>query len=938
MMQNSRFTDDTISFAASTITHALRGRRVMSRVESPTQRWAERLYHSIYYRIIYIAAAFASLCLALWEPPVQNGVGNTTFLATIRAIDATILAFVAFDLLYLQALLHTVDDNTDTDTVEESDKLWKVLQRIGIPRRGWLRLKLFTLLALSINLVCVIAGDLTMTRIAYPMRILRPILLLERLRNIRALVGNIITTAPSVFNILLILLMQMTFSGALAFSFYAGVNNSGQCMPFRGSGERASCSTFDGDATACRDYFSDLSESLTHLFELSTTSNFPGLIVPAYNCNRWNALFFVAHIIVSVYLLIPLFTAVSYASFFDQMKAEAQLRTSRMFLGFDVAFKTLSSKSSTIPKALVITKDVWLRLFALFRPTMPVSVASRLFDVIDETALGEIDALEFRRALCNFGPVIAECDEIDSKEEEVRNDNDDNKSVDELFDKLDEHVSFKKLANDDVTITDEGTERNFEKTSLLLPSKKMVAYGTTLFDNVLVNKKSTDDCNKNEWGSLPSDSSSKKSTLIQPTFLSNIVNSLREISNPNGSSPYQNEDNNNHLTKKQSSRYPRKCFRACRNCKGCICGRLEWNGYTMDWIRFYRRSIRSLLEKLWVTMILDIAVVVNAAAALSVLVLETDDIVSSPPSSIVSNLQVLETTAFSISLIGLLLKLFSYSPCIYWQLGWVQKSDILLLSLLILSYAITSSAKKVSDATADQLSIISVESNELTSVIMLLRFVRITRILQRLNGWGETVGSIVDTLPVLGRFLFAVILAFFSIAIIGMELFAGLLTPENEAVRTSSYGKAEPPLYNVINFDSLHGSFLCLFTVVVQGDWPMLMEAAVAATGKQARWYFVFCWACINAILLATAIGFIVESFQAYRQKRKKIKSDTNDGFSGIEDWRQLLIESSIRSKHKVNWKGVRFRRSQVTADVYTEIYRDELLDSFIETFQKRRR
>jgi len=961
-----------IEFAASTINHALRGRRVMSRLDSPTQRWAERVYHSLFYRAFYIIAAFGSLLLALWEPPVQTGGANRYdgSLAAVRAVDAAILFFVAFDLLYLQTILL---DN-ENDECEAGSNVSVSLKKLGIPRRGWLRLKLFTLLALSINLICVVIGDLTGRHVAYPMRMLRPVLLIERLRNIRALVGNIITTAPSVFNILLILLMQMTFSGALAFSFYAGVNNSGQCTPFRGSGQRASCSTFDGDATACRDYFSDLSESLTHLFELSTTSNFPGLIVPAYHCNKWNALFFVGHIVISVYLLVPLFTAVSYASFFDQMKAEAQLRTSRMFSGVDAAFKTLSSKSASIPDALVITKQSWIQLFAVLRPTMPLSVVSNIFDVFDETAIREIDALEFRRALCNFGPVNVDIEErtrashyannIES-EENGNDEDEDDKSVDDLFDALDEYVSFKeKPENDLVMMSDEKKRKDLalaltrvgredENSLLMFPSGRMAAYGTNYAESLKVlTKKNDDDSQQLEWGSFPLTLSSQSSrnngnhtNNKDSSFLTNLENGLREYSLPSSDSILQSQQNIALLSplKRQAHnrRRSRKCCRACRSFRGTLCGLLEFNHKTMQKLRLYRRMIRPFLEQLWVTIILDMAVVVNAAAALSILVIETDDIVSSNPPPIVSDLHTVESSAFFISLIGTLLKLFSYSPCVYWHLGWVQKADLLLLMLLILSYTITTWAKSFGDSiTAGHLSIVSIESNELTSVVMLLRFVRITRVLQRLNGWGQTVGSIIDTLPVLGRFLFAVLLAFFSIAIIGMELFAGLLTAKNDAVRTSSYGKAEPPLYDILNFDSLHGAFLCLFTVVVQGDWPMLMEAAVATTGKQARWYFVFCWACINAILLATAIGFIVESFQAYRQKRKRMSENGtkgSDGFSGIEDWRALLIESSLRGQNPVDWKGVRFIRSRGTADVYTEIYREELFQNFKETFTTRR-
>jgi hypothetical protein len=113
--------EDAVSYAASTITHALRGRRVMSRFDSPTQRWAERVYHNFYYRTSYIAAAFGSLILALWEPPVHSGQANphNRSLTAVRAVDAFILSFVAFDLFYLQN--HLLDDENEDNSDDNNN-------------------------------------------------------------------------------------------------------------------------------------------------------------------------------------------------------------------------------------------------------------------------------------------------------------------------------------------------------------------------------------------------------------------------------------------------------------------------------------------------------------------------------------------------------------------------------------------------------------------------------------------------------------------------------------------------------------------------------------------------------------------------------------------------------------------------------------------------
>jgi hypothetical protein len=153
-----------------------------------------------------------------------------------------------------------------------------------------LRVKLDTWLRLVANLTAVVVGEDLGVRVPYFARALRPLLLLERLRHVRKLCRNIAVAAPQVLNVAILLALHGLFSGVAGFELFAGLDDRGQCAAFRAQGV-PTCSTFDGDADACRNYFADLGESLQHLFELSTTSNFPGLMMPAYKCSPWNALF-----------------------------------------------------------------------------------------------------------------------------------------------------------------------------------------------------------------------------------------------------------------------------------------------------------------------------------------------------------------------------------------------------------------------------------------------------------------------------------------------------------------------------------------------------------------------------------------------------------------------------------------------------------------------
>ena len=54
-----------------------------------------------------------------------------------------------------------------------------------------------------------------------------------------------------------------------------------------------------------------------------------------------------------------------------------------------------------------------------------------------------------------------------------------------------------------------------------------------------------------------------------------------------------------------------------------------------------------------------------------------------------------------------------------------------------------------------------------------------------------------------------------------MEAFANKLSPNNPAVAESSYGAQD--LYN-LNFDGLADAYAVLFYLLVNNDWPVLME------------------------------------------------------------------------------------------------------------------
>ena len=150
---------------------------------------------------------------------------------------------------------------------------------------------------------------------------------------------------------------------------------------------------------------SNVGESVTHLIALTTGANFPSIIMPAFNCRGEYALFFVAYLLISFYVLLNITLAVAYDTFSAGMADEAVTKFSRVFGGFDLAFAELCERSKAQPEAESLLKQTFCDFFAVFRPDVPSDAAARLFDVFDSDGRGEIDRIEFRRLLLNFGRV-----------------------------------------------------------------------------------------------------------------------------------------------------------------------------------------------------------------------------------------------------------------------------------------------------------------------------------------------------------------------------------------------------------------------------------------------------------------------------------------------------------------------------------------------------
>ena len=378
--------------AAELVRNARLGRQP---VAAPTRSAliAQRLYHHPLYVGGVSAVICGALLLAAWEPPATQGAGlplTSGGLLVVRLIDALFLLVVAFDLLVVQRLYY-------------GTSAWR--------SRGWTTIKAVLLVALVLNLV--LTASLSSNVVPYIMRAARPVFLIERFRSVRQVALNVVRTVGAWANVMILLALHILCFSVLGYALFAGVDGT-NCVPFQGVAVGAACSAFD--PARCSDYFNTLENSAMQLFQLITLANYPAVAYGVWTCNHNSALYFVAYVVLGVYMLLSLTLAVTVAAFQKLMAREVVAKYDRMFTGFDLAFDELATRGpggggkadggGGGDDGGRLQRADFLRFFGALRPDVEGECAALFFDVFDDAAAGGrggVDKLCFRRLMLNFG-------------------------------------------------------------------------------------------------------------------------------------------------------------------------------------------------------------------------------------------------------------------------------------------------------------------------------------------------------------------------------------------------------------------------------------------------------------------------------------------------------------------------------------------------------
>ena len=174
-------------------------------------------------------------------------------------------------------------------------------------------------LALLFLVMHVILAPVTLLswRLVGLLRIARPYFFVHHIYPLRRSFLSVASTVPSVFAIILLLCCQIALAALVAMVLFYG--------------------EVEGDM-----YFPDFITSCTNLFALVTAANYPDIMIPAYQDNPWNAIFFVVFLVVGNFFLLNLVMGTLYERIQDFLIREWQQQYTRRHLAVRLCYSILT--------------------------------------------------------------------------------------------------------------------------------------------------------------------------------------------------------------------------------------------------------------------------------------------------------------------------------------------------------------------------------------------------------------------------------------------------------------------------------------------------------------------------------------------------------------------------------------------------------------------
>eukprot|EP00808_Paulinella_micropora_P021164 g68226.t1 len=265
---------DKATIAAAYISDAMYARGTYH-IYRPPQLWVYRVLYSRRFGLLLFLLLCLQLSLALFEPPCNPKL-CWAFPAT-HALEAVILAF---HMLHAQCQLYAMGGHAFLRNP------WRV---------AYLSITIIALLNVLLSLCLIAAGVVSYNSTPTSMflaRVLRPFFLLASFKRLRRISHRCYVTIIAVLPILILNLIVISVFACLGYVFFSSI---------------------PGYAS-----FATVSDAWISLYTLTTTANFPDVMLPAYNAKPWSALYFVMFLTISFFIFNNLILGTVYNNYKTQ--------------------------------------------------------------------------------------------------------------------------------------------------------------------------------------------------------------------------------------------------------------------------------------------------------------------------------------------------------------------------------------------------------------------------------------------------------------------------------------------------------------------------------------------------------------------------------------------------------------------------------------------
>uniref|UniRef100_A0A8C6ID18 Two pore channel protein 2 n=1 Tax=Mus spicilegus TaxID=10103 RepID=A0A8C6ID18_MUSSI len=155
---------------------------------------------------------------------------------------------------------------------------------------------------------------------------------------------------------------------------------------------------------------------------------------------------------------------------------------------------------------------------------------------------------------------------------------------------------------------------------------------------------------------------------------------------------------------------------------------------------------------------------------------------------------------------------------------------------------------------------------DMTRLMNTLIVFRFLRIIPNIKPMAEVANTILGLIPNLRAFGGILVVAYYVFAMIGINLFRGVIVPPGNSSlvpdnNSAVCGSFEQLGYWPNNFDDFAAALITLWNVMVVNNWQVILEAYKRYAGPWSMVYFVLWWLVSSVIWINLFLALLLENF-----------------------------------------------------------------------------